>query len=105
MVEGGVTSHKDKISKVALVYRQMNVPLGTHASVALTGLTVAKYFRDQEGQDVLLFIDPALPPPSLTSEGSDGILPGYANSLGDRWEIVVIFLTVIGQNSSILTII
>uniref|UniRef100_A0A2K6V4C9 ATP synthase subunit beta n=1 Tax=Saimiri boliviensis boliviensis TaxID=39432 RepID=A0A2K6V4C9_SAIBB len=42
---------------VALVYGQMNEPPGARARVALTGLTVAEYFRDQEGQDVLLFID------------------------------------------------
>jgi len=40
-----------------LVYGQMNEPPGARARVALTGLTVAEYFRDQEGQDVLLFID------------------------------------------------
>merc|ERR1711981_838593 len=57
MIEGGVISLKDKTSKVALVYGQMNEPPGARARVALTGLTVAKYFRDQEGQDVLLFID------------------------------------------------
>merc|ERR1712168_64051 len=45
------------IAKVALVYGQMNEPPGARARVALTGLTVAEYFRDQEGQDVLLFID------------------------------------------------
>uniref|UniRef100_A0A8C2SXA7 ATP synthase subunit beta n=1 Tax=Coturnix japonica TaxID=93934 RepID=A0A8C2SXA7_COTJA len=47
----------DATSKVALVYGQMNEPPGARARVALTGLTVAEYFRDQEGQDVLLFID------------------------------------------------
>jgi F-type H+-transporting ATPase subunit beta len=44
-------------SKAALVYGQMNEPPGARARVALTGLTVAEYFRDEEGQDVLLFID------------------------------------------------
>jgi ATP synthase F1 beta subunit len=44
-------------SKAALVYGQMNEPPGARARVALTGLTVAEYFRDVEGQDVLLFID------------------------------------------------
>lgn len=39
------------------MYGQMNEPPGARARVALTGLTVAEYFRDQEGQDVLLFID------------------------------------------------
>lgn len=44
-------------SKAALVYGQMNEPPGARARVALTGLTVAEYFRDEEGQDVLLFVD------------------------------------------------
>ena len=57
MIEGGVISLKDKSSKVALVYGQMNEPQGARARVALTGLTVAEYFRDQEGQDVLFFTD------------------------------------------------
>ncbi|KAL3231873.1 hypothetical protein MRX96_023143 [Rhipicephalus microplus] len=57
MIEGGVISLKDKNSKVSLVYGQMNEPPGARARVALTGLSVAEYFRDQEGQDVLLFID------------------------------------------------
>merc|ERR1711988_275489 len=57
MIEGGVISLKDKSSKVALVYGQMNEPPGARARVALTGLTLAEYFRDEEGQDVLLFID------------------------------------------------
>lgn len=44
-------------SKCTLVYGQMNEPPGARARVALTGLTVAEYFRDMEGQDVLLFVD------------------------------------------------
>ena len=44
-------------SKVALVYGQMNEPPGARARVGLSGLTLAEYFRDEEGQDVLLFID------------------------------------------------
>lgn len=44
-------------SKAALVYGQMNEPPGARARVALTGLTIAEYFRDEEGQDVLLFVD------------------------------------------------
>merc|ERR1712137_413151 len=44
-------------SKAALVYGQMNEPPGARARVVLTGLTVAEYFRDEEGQDVLLFVD------------------------------------------------
>ena len=57
MIEGGVINITGGDSKVALVYGQMNEPPGARARVALTGLTVAEYFRDQEGQDVLLFID------------------------------------------------
>jgi F-type H+-transporting ATPase subunit beta len=45
------------ISKTALVYGQMNEPPGARARVALTGVTVAEYFRDEQGKDVLLFID------------------------------------------------
>ena len=44
-------------SKVALVYGQMNEPPGARARVALSGLTQAEYFRDEEGQDVLFFVD------------------------------------------------
>ena len=44
-------------SKAALVFGQMNEPPGARARVALTGLTIAEYFRDVEGQDVLLFVD------------------------------------------------
>src|SRR4029453_10136900 len=44
-------------SKVALVFGQMNEPPGARARVALSGLTQAEYFRDEEGQDVLFFID------------------------------------------------
>jgi F-type H+-transporting ATPase subunit beta len=45
------------LTKTALVYGQMNEPPGARARVALTGVTVAEYFRDEEGRDVLLFID------------------------------------------------
>ena len=51
MKESGV------LNKTALVYGQMTEPPGARARVGLTGLTVAEYFRDQMGQDVLLFID------------------------------------------------
>ena len=57
MIEGCVISLTDKTSQVALVYSQMNEPPGVRARVALTGLTVVEYFCDQEGQDMLLFID------------------------------------------------
>jgi F-type H+-transporting ATPase subunit beta len=51
MTESGV------IEKTALCFGQMNEPPGARQRVALTGLTIAEYFRDQEGQDVLLFVD------------------------------------------------
>ncbi len=58
MQESGVVNIKDfKKSKVALVYGQMTEPPGARLRVALTGLTVAEYFRDEQHQDVLLFID------------------------------------------------
>ena len=57
MMESGVIKLDGPGSKAALVYGQMNEPPGARARVALTGLTVAEYFRDQEGQDVLFFID------------------------------------------------
>ena len=57
MMESGVIKKDGPGSKAALVYGQMNEPPGARARVALTGLTVAEYFRDQEGQDVLFFVD------------------------------------------------
>ena len=58
MIESGVIDLEDSLkSKVSLVYGQMNEPPGARSRVALTGLTVAEYFRDQEGQDVLFFVD------------------------------------------------
>merc|ERR1719213_1425459 len=58
MIVGGVIKpNAQPGSKAALVYGQMNEPPGARARVGLTGLTVAEYFRDEEGQDVLLFID------------------------------------------------
>ncbi len=57
MIESGVIKPEGTGSKAALVYGQMNEPPGARARVALTGLTVAEYFRDQEGQDVLFFVD------------------------------------------------
>jgi len=53
--ENGVATSEG--SKVALVYGQMNEPPGARARVALSGLTIAEYFRDEEGQDVLFFVD------------------------------------------------
>ncbi|GBD42851.1 ATP synthase subunit beta [bacterium HR40] len=74
-------------SKVALIYGQMNEPPGARARVGLTGLTIAEYFRDQEGQDVLLFIDNIF---RFTQAGSEvsallGRIPsavGYQPTLG-----------------------
>jgi ATP synthase F1 beta subunit len=58
MMDSGVIDKNDlSKSKVALIYGQMTEPPGARARVALSGLTVAEYFRDQEGKDVLLFID------------------------------------------------
>merc|ERR1712023_280858 len=59
MIEGGVIKlgAQASESKCTLVYGQMNEPPGARARVGLTGLTVAEYFRDAEGQDVLLFVD------------------------------------------------
>ncbi|MDR0678599.1 MAG: F0F1 ATP synthase subunit beta [Holosporaceae bacterium] len=57
MIESGVIDINGEGSKAALVYGQMNEPPGARARVALTGLTLAEYFRDYERQDVLLFID------------------------------------------------
>ena len=57
MIQSGVININGPGSKAALVYGQMNEPPGARARVGLTGLTVAEYFRDEENQDVLLFID------------------------------------------------
>ncbi len=81
MTESGV------ISKTALVFGQMNEPPGARARVALTGLSIAEYFRDEENQDVLLFIDNIF---RFTQAGSEvsallGRIPsavGYQPTLG-----------------------
>jgi F-type H+-transporting ATPase subunit beta len=57
MIESGVIKTDGPGSKAALVYGQMNEPPGARARVGLTGLTLAEYFRDEEGQDVLFFVD------------------------------------------------
>ena len=57
MIESSVIIPDGPGSKAALVYGQMNEPPGARARVGLTGLTLAEYFRDQEGQDVLFFVD------------------------------------------------
>jgi F-type H+-transporting ATPase subunit beta len=89
MKESGV------ISKCALIYGQMTEPPGARLRVALTGLTVAEYFRDEEGQDVLLFIDNIF---RFTQAGSEvsallgrmpsavGYQPNLATELGELQE-------------------
>ena len=57
MIESKLESGAAVITKAALIYGQMNEPPGARARVALSALTVAEYFRDEEGQDVLLFVD------------------------------------------------
>jgi F-type H+-transporting ATPase subunit beta len=57
MIDAGVIKLDAEGSKVALVYGQMNEPPGARARVALSGLSMAEYFRDEEGQDVLFFVD------------------------------------------------
>ncbi len=88
MMESGVIDLDDQSkSKVALVYGQMNEPPGARARVALSGLTLAEYFRDQEGQDVLFFVDNIF---RFTQAGSEvsallGRIPsavGYQPTLG-----------------------
>ncbi|MBA2848041.1 F0F1 ATP synthase subunit beta [Thermosulfuriphilus ammonigenes] len=87
--------HSGVISKAALVYGQMNEPPGARARVALTGVTVAEYFRDEQGQDVLLFIDNIF---RFTQAGSEvsallgripsavGYQPTLATDLGELQE-------------------
>jgi F-type H+-transporting ATPase subunit beta len=57
MIDAGVIKLDGPGSKVALVYGQMNEPPGARARVGLSGLSLAEYFRDEEGQDVLFFVD------------------------------------------------
>ncbi|HEY5935506.1 MAG TPA: F0F1 ATP synthase subunit beta, partial [Kofleriaceae bacterium] len=87
MSESKLESGQPVISKTALIYGQMNEPPGARARVALSALTVAEYFRDEEGQDVLLFIDNIF---RFTQAGSEvsallGRIPsavGYQPTLG-----------------------
>jgi F-type H+-transporting ATPase subunit beta len=96
MQESGIVDPKDwQKSKVALVYGQMTEPPGARLRVGLTGLTVAEYFRDEEGQDVLLFIDNIF---RFTQAGSEvsallgrmpsavGYQPNLATEMGDLQE-------------------
>jgi F-type H+-transporting ATPase subunit beta len=87
MIESGVIDIKGNNSKAALVYGQMNEPPGARARVALTGLTIAEAFRDEEGKNVLFFIDNIF---RFTQAGSEvsallGRIPsavGYQPTLG-----------------------
>ncbi len=87
MIESGVIVLDGEGSKAALVYVQMNEPPGARARVGLTGLTLAEYFRDEEGQDVLFFVDNIF---RFTQAGSEvsallGRIPsavGYQPTLG-----------------------
>jgi F-type H+-transporting ATPase subunit beta len=95
MIESGVIKPDGEGSKAALVYGQMNEPPGARARVALTGLTVAEYFRDKEGQDVLFFIDNIFRFTQAGSEVSDllgripsavGYQPTLATDMGNLQE-------------------
>ncbi|MBE6453366.1 MAG: F0F1 ATP synthase subunit beta [Alphaproteobacteria bacterium] len=87
MIESGVIDLKGDKSKTVLVYGQMNEPPGARARVALTGLSQAEYFRDEEHQDVLFFVDNIF---RFTQAGSEvsallGRIPsavGYQPTLG-----------------------
>jgi F-type H+-transporting ATPase subunit beta len=96
MQESGVIDPKDwKKSKCALIYGQMTEPPGARLRVGLTGLTSAEYFRDEEGQDVLLFIDNIF---RFTQAGSEvsallgrmpsavGYQPNLATEMGELQE-------------------
>ncbi len=96
MQESGVVNPRDfNASKVALVYGQMTEPPGARLRVGLTGLTVAEFFRDQEKQDVLLFVDNIF---RFTQAGSEvsallgrmpsavGYQPNLASEMGDLQE-------------------
>ena len=87
MSESKLETGESVISKTALVYGQMNEPPGARARVALSALTIAEHFRDEEGQDVLLFVDNIF---RFTQAGSEvsallGRIPsavGYQPTLG-----------------------
>ncbi|MEX2262076.1 MAG: F0F1 ATP synthase subunit beta [Bryobacteraceae bacterium] len=96
MQESGIVNPSDYTkSKVALIYGQMTEPPGARLRVGLTGLTVAEYFRDEEGQDVLLFIDNIF---RFTQAGSEvsallgrmpsavGYQPNLATEMGELQE-------------------
>src|ERR1700709_1777290 len=95
MSESKLSTGESVLSKTALVQGQVNEPPGARARVALSALTVAEYFRDEEGQDVLLFIDNIF---RFTQAGSEvsallgrmpsavGYQPNLASEMGDLQE-------------------
>src|SRR5271165_69102 len=100
MIDAGVIKlgeHTTEGSKVALVYGQMNEPPGARMRVGLSGLTVAEYFRDEEGQDVLFFVDNIF---RFTQAGAEvsallgrmpsavGYQPNLATEMGELQELI-----------------
>jgi F-type H+-transporting ATPase subunit beta len=108
MNEDGLPIVDTEGSRVALVYGQMNEPPGARARVALSALTIAEYFRDQEGQDVLLFVDNIF---RFTQAGSEvsallGRIPsavGYQPTLGTEMGMLQERITTT-QNGSITSV-
>jgi len=104
MTEDGLPIVETEGSRVALVYGQMNEPPGARARVALSALTVAEHFRDEEGQDVLLFIDNIF---RFTQAGSEvsallGRIPsavGYQPTLGTEMGILQERITTTNKGS------
>jgi len=111
MIQSGVINLNGEGSKAALVYGQMNEPPGARARVGLTGLTVAEYFRDEEGKDVLFFIDNIF---RFTQAGSEvsallgrmpsavGYQPTLATEMGELQERIT--TTVRGSITSVQAI-
>jgi len=102
--DNGMPIIDSETSKVALVYGQMNEPPGARARVALSALTVAEHFRDEEGQDVLLFVDNIF---RFTQAGSEvsallGRIPsavGYQPTLATEMGILQERITTTNQGS------
>merc|ERR1719428_2839132 len=111
MIEAGVIKVGTNESKAALVYGQMNEPPGARARVGLTGLAVAEYFRDEQGQDVLLFVDNIFRFTQANSEVSAllgripsavGYQPTLATDLGPP--VARVFFTTKGSITSVQAI-
>lgn len=104
MIESGVVDLEGDKSKAALVYGQMSEPPGARARVALTGLTMAEYFRDEEGKDVLFFVDNIF---RFTQAGSEvsallGRIPsavGYQPTLGTEMGALQELITTTNRGS------